>query len=804
MPDFIDTFFNKRKERPEVYISLYIDIHSIAVSFWSMGGEGGRLQLLASESSGNVEDSWQSKSDAIDRLIGLLEERTKITDETKVILGLPSIYLTPTGEIQKEIQKEIRELTKILELNPIGFVPLNQAIIFKLKREEGVPPSVILLGMNNSSIAISIYKIGTLAGFREIEKNEDIAASVESGLKSFTDLEVLPARVLLYGSDVSSLEGIKSDLLRHSWTNKVNFLHFPKIEVMSNTFVIDAISLAGASELGAAVESIEEAPAEAAAQAPVQTEASEPFVTPDHNPVVELPVEEEIAPEEENDEAIEDAITEDAKEESPLDEEKDMAEEVIEAQEAVREDLSTESEATQDANVVMVDAESLGFKKDVDVLEEENQMEQVRQEQGEEEREKETGEPRKTPVALPRIDFGRMLRIFRMFSSRFMAGRSPMVPIILGVVVLCVIAGIFYWTLPHAVLTILEIPRPVDLSQAITIDPSATTVDAQNNIIPGRTQQKLVTGEKTVPVNGKKDIGDPAKGTITIYNKSSDSPLTLSKGTVLSTGGLQYTLDNDVSVASATSVESPTGINTTFTTADVAATAVAIGPQSNIPASSEFTIKNVSSDTAVGRNAQPFAGGTSKQVTVVTRADYDSFVTNESQELVGNAKQDLSGSVGGNIKLIDDTIKTTVTEKVFGQEIDQEATQLQGKLTISITGVGYSDSDIQALLSTLAADKVPAGYVINESKTTITLSNVRVLKNGKITATANMSAVALPTIDTASIRNNIAGKSIKDVETYLRTVTGIAGVTVTFRLSPSHARLPINKNNISVTTAVSQ
>jgi hypothetical protein len=157
--------------------------------------------------------------------------------------------------------------------------------------------------------------------------------------------------------------------------------------------------------------------------------------------------------------------------------------------------------------------------------------------------------------------------------------------------------------------------------------------------------------------------------------------------------------------------------------------------------------------------------------------------------------------VEGNDKLIDGTIKTSVTEKVFGQEIDQEATQLQGKLTITVSGIAYSESDVRAFLTTLAANTLPQGYVISDAKTTITVSNIQIKKDGKISAKAQMNAVALPTMDITGIRSTLAGKSLKNAEEILRKIPGIAGVTVSFQFSPTQGRLPMNKNNITITVS---
>ncbi len=364
--------------------------------------------------------------------------------------------------------------------------------------------------------------------------------------------------------------------------------------------------------------------------------------------------------------------------------------------------------------------------------------------------------------------------------------------------------GLLYWFLPHAVVTVYEIPKTITASQTITIDPTATGVDAQTNTIPGRKQEKSVNGGKMVAVTGKKSIGDPARGTVTIYNKSADASVPLHKGTIISSGSLQFTLDTDVTVASASANESLTGSTITYSTAKVAVTAVVIGAQSNMPASSQFTIKNIDPGVVMGRSDAAFSGGSSRDVTVVTRDDYDAFVKNMSGDLVIQAQKELTSAVGGTEKLIDGTIKTTVTDKSFDKELGEEATQLQGKLTITVTGVAYNEVDIKALLTSLSQDKLSTGYTFDDNKIPITVSNIQIKKDGKITAIAQMNAVTLPTIDLATIQKMITGKSVQKASEYVRTIPGIASMTVTFRLSPTKKQLPINTNNISVKASLVQ
>lgn len=826
IPDFVGSLFQKKTDAIQVYLSLYLDVHSVAVAFWSMD-KNGSYTLLAEDHATIPEDSWEARSVAVDRLIGILEDKTGHEEVEKAILGLPTTYLTQSGEIKKEVLSQIKHLTKTLELTPIGFVPLHQAVIYKMKKDEGIPPSVILLGVNSHAIAITIYKIGALVGLREIEKNENVSSGVEVGLKSFTDLEVLPARMLLYGPDAGELEEIKSKLMRHQWTSRVNFLHFPKIDVISASRIIEAVSLAGASELGMDLgKSDDEQPAsvpvaaapEAPINAPVAVAAA--VATSLHEEIpehIQKEMDEEVSAlnkeddqkQESEEEPIDEVVAQKKHEvrdtlaasadstPSDLKEQVMVTEEVAHAQEVISEDFAVE-EATShaDANVVMVDAESLGFKKDIDVLEEEQQLEAMASE--DEEEDGEEGETQKrSSLKLPSMNLDAVSAFFQKIS--FPQSSGPRSVGIVGVIIFAILLSLGYWFLPHATVTIIEIPNIIEASEVITIDPTAPTVDAKANIIPGNKREKSVSGEKTIPVNGKKNIGDPAKGIVTIYNKSL-SEKTFKKGSVIVTGSLQFTLDADVKVASAS--ENVGSI--TFGKADVNVTAANIGAAGNITGSNEFTFKDVSSGTAIARSEKTFTGGSSKEVTVVTRADYDAFVKEMSETLIEKAKTELASSVAGGEKLIDSTIKTTVTEKVFSQELDQEATQLDGKLTLSVSGIAYNQSDIRMLLTTVSSDKIPSGYSLSDEQTVVTASNVQVKKDGTMTATASMSARALPVLDTASIQKALAGKSIKNVEAYLRALPGIGGVEVAYRLSPTKTRLPMNKKNISISIVQSQ
>lgn len=305
-----------------------------------------------------------------------------------------------------------------------------------------------------------------------------------------------------------------------------------------------------------------------------------------------------------------------------------------------------------------------------------------------------------------------------------------------------------------------------------------------------------------MPVVGKKNVGDPAKGSVTIYNKATSSAKTFPKGSVLTSGSLQFSLDDAVSVASAS--ESLSQGTTTYGKSTGSITAVQIGSQSNMPAGTEFTFKDTGSSVAIARNDAALTGGTSREVTVVTRADYDALTKVLTDDLVAQAKKDLATAIGGGQKLIDATVKTTVGEKVFAQELDQEAKELNGKLTVVVSGIAYRDDDITTFLTESAASSIPAGYTLSPARTEIVVTDTIVKKDGKIVMSARLTSVALPTIDTQGIAAGVAGKKLDAATEFLKSQSGVSGAEFSFSWMPWKDRLPLRKQNIFVTIAIQE
>ena len=762
LPEVFQQFLNRKPEKKEMFLSLLLDVRFVQAALWDIEKSGkARVGHVSTEAV--VEDSWESRGESCDRAIAVVAQQEQADVIEKVVLGFPSHYLSSSDDIDASIRPKAKKLTEELELTPIGFVPLHQAILHMLKVDEGVPPSVILVGVSEPTASVVLYKVGNNQGQKTIEK-ENIAVNLEVVLKSFKELEVLPSRILLWGFDGKSLETVKQELLKHPWPTRANFLHYPKIDILPTHLLGTAVSLAGASELAM---TIQDEPEEQS-----QSNVGEGG---------------ETARSVHKDQGV-------ASEEIPVEDTQGQKEGIQPRESFITEEI--------DENIALVEPESLGFKRDVDVLEESEEKETIGtteeiSDRGQHHTPEENPLGKKQPRFIIRNQLASFFRAMRVPAAVpiFLSGGFPRLALpLIGLVLLCgIVAFSLVWFFPHATIILYEVPYSIQEAGTVAISPTATVVDSQSKTIPGKKQERSVSGEKTIAVSGKKAIGDPSKGTAVIYNKSLSSK-TFKKGTILTVGSLQFTLDTDVSVASAS--ESIGSI--TFGKAPVAVTAFQIGSQSNLPAGTEFAFKDTGTALAVARNDQPLTGGTSKQVTVVSRADYDALVKSLTEDLVIKAKTELAGSVSGSERLIDDTIKTTVTEKQFSQELDQEATELHGKLTVNVSGISYNDTDVGQLFQELIGTKVPTGYVLSEKSGGVTASNIQVKKDGSIGAVVSYRGIALPTLDMPVIKKALVGKRVPGAVDYAKGVTGVGGISIRITRSLWKDKIPSNARNITI------
>ncbi len=744
--------FGKKEEVLEYFFALNIASEKLTAALWTIEGKNLKLLETASQTYTSLDDLVPVTDKLLDTVLGIKE-----LEVDKILFGVPSTWLSDEN-LKEENLNILRRLVKELELKPLAYVETAHAMVHLLEKKEGVPPTAVLVGFGEHHLTVTVARAGKLDGVKIVARGDSSGASIEKALLSFTKVETLPSKILIYGLEDPEL---KSQLLSYGWMSKLSFLHFPKIDVLDSEIEIQSVCLAGASEIKGDVHYSEK----------VQEKTVKN--------VVALTTGEEIVSE-----------TEQAGDKDRSEGEKDL------------EDKEKEPEEDLGFVVGDVSTKKISEESEEEQFDLEEEQESFEQEQPLKENdvpmnfeEKELVVPQETSLAEPEGFEGKkpgekkfnLKHFFRLGSKRliFLAG-------IIGFLLLILI---FYLFLLKAEVKVFVEPKVLEKETQVTADPKQKTVDEEAKIIPGQVVETDIAGSSKAQATGKKQIGDPAKGTVIVYNKVSESK-SLSKGTILtSSNGLKFTLDVSVTIASQSASDS--GITYGKTNATVTATAV--GADGNLHSGSELTVDSLPSSQVSAKAEGNFSGGTSKEVTVVSDEDQKKLLASLASDLRKQAQQKLQDKLPGK-KVLEEALSEDTVKKSYSKNINDQASEFSLNLTIHYKGTAFEDKDLKQIVGKLVTTQVPAGFELNLEGTE-TQADVSKLENtGKLIFLARFRAKLLPKIDTELIKNKIKGKSVKDMENILKGMDNVLGSEIKFSpaLPSILQRLPLLSKNIKV------
>jgi hypothetical protein len=712
----------KKEEKKESFFALVITAEKVRGAIWAV--EKGETKVVA---VGETQ-SWTKEEDLLDAVDATLSSATEafappeeeMKEPNKVIFGLPEGWVE-AEKISSEKLQILKDISQKLDLKPVGFVVITEAIIHQLKVNEGVPPTVILLALGKEEVWISLVSLGKMTASTEVKRSQDLGADVAEGLSRLGKEKTFPARMLLYNSE-EDLEKAKEELLAYTWPSF--FLHLPKVEVLPADFDIRAVALSGGREVAKAA----------------GIKVLEPEIKKEEEKEGETPV----------------------LGEKPAGEEKEKVDFGFVRDKDIVKEKPPESEP-------LVAEESLGEEK-----------EPVVSPHGEAPTTPSPGRrlpvikfPQidRTKLSLPKIDLSKLTALFSL--SRFEGKTSLIVGLVL--VLLFVLGGLAtaaYWYLPRAQITLLVEPKTLEKEFEIKFDPALSQPEPANLALPASSVEAEVEGEKTVETTGTKLVGDPAKGEVTIFNRTESEKKFAAGTTISGPGSLEFTLDDDVIVASESAGPDYTKVPGKAT---VSITAVKIGTEGNLAADSEFSVADYSTSDYIARNGSALTGGTSREVSVVSEEDQENLVSVLTEELQQKAIDELNPKLSPGLKLLEESLEDTVVKKSFSQEVGDETEKLSLTLKIKFSALAYQDEDFKNLIEDQIRETIPAGFEFKKEESQVSFKIIKVEEDGSASFTATLKANLLPKIDLEEIRKNLTGKYPEVGEFYLKSLPNVVG-----------------------------
>ncbi len=703
--------------------SLLITSHLASVCLWSRDGETTSVEVFGPEVLWEKEDELVSAVDT-----SLTEISSQMPEDAgepaKTVFGVMSSWVTD-GHIQREYLTLIREICEKLSLEAVGFVVVPEAISHEVKQNEGGPLSSVLVGVTRDKLEVTLFRLGTLAGTIEVGRSMSLTEDLIEALSRFQSHDSLPSRFIVFGAGNEELLDITHLLSSVNWkqTNeKLQFLHEPKIELAGTDRVLGAISLAGSSEMG---------------------------------PVVSFNTPEEMRPPEK-----------------------------------------------EDLNVVATDVSlnDLGFAMNADITKitpKDNAGSPVSEEPVSEDTENTSMLHTVQRSPMNRIKhaakglslvFARRKRIATLpVENHVHTPQHPRVrrrislPQFLGLVglVLALLIGgssAAWYYLPKAEITIFISPRTLTSRQTFTLSGSTESIDIDNKILPVKVYTKTVSLDTSAPASGTKTVGDKAKGSVTIRNGTANNVSLPTGALIVGPNDVQFTIDQSASVSAATSPASPG-------TATVPATALVIGPDSNLSQDQTLKVGKFLQSEIDAIVSTAFTGGSSRQITAVSKADLDALEKDTLSKLVAQANQEISGEVPDDHVFIADSVKTKTNSKVFNHKVGDEAATINLSMEVEATAYAMPKSAITEAAQKLLESQVPSGYSFRPEQVETSFD----VQTGATTLAADVGFTAhlLPNLNPDDIARAVAGKRFQSANDYLATIPGFVRAAIT-----SHPALP--------------
>lgn len=707
--------FRKKEEQLEYFFAVNIGVEKITAALWTIENKDLKILDITTEDYSLNDEITTVVDKLLDQVLGLKE-----IEPQKILFGVPDSWILDDN-LKDEYLKILRNLVKELELTPMAYVASSHALVHFLEKQGGIPPTAILIGFEKMHITVTVVRAGKIDGVKVIKRGENSGSDIEKTLLTFTDVETLPSKILIYGKQTTEQ---KSQLLSFSWMTKLSFLHFPKIETLDDDLEIRSVCLAGGSEINSNVVLTDH---------PMKKQAERISIL-------------------ESSDSSEEKLEEQEVSEAPV-EKADLGFVVGDIEEQAKPEEATL--ATPEEHNLEID----DFETDV-----------------------------ASPAELSKEKLGKKFNPKRFL----LKGNFTTLVILFGIIAGLILFAGAYAFLPKAQIKVFVEPKVLEKDAEVIADPSIKTVDENAKIIPGQIVEVEVSGTAKDNATGKKQIGDPAKGTVVIRNKT-DGAIILSKGTTLTGNNQKFTLDMSVTIASRSADDG------TWGKANGIVTAFSIGADGNISSGTDVAVSSYTADKIVAKSEGNFSGGTSKDVNVISNDDTQRLLAKLSSDLRQQAQQKLQEKYP-NKKLLQEALLENIIKKNYNKNINDQAGEFSLTMTANYKGTAFDDADLRLIVSKLVTTQVPDGFRLDLSDTETQADVSKLEKNGKLIFLAKFKAKLMPKIDTAKIIDQIKFKTPMEAMNLLKGMDNVLGseINITPRLPKPLERLPFFGKNIKV------
>lgn len=772
-------FTKDKKEKPLPFYAVELSDEMVKVAVWQID-EGIVSVIRTSEvitiNGSKMDDYLQ----AVDMAIATVMTDGE-PDPKEVLYGLPPEWVDEKGVVAAR-RSLLKYISDKLQLKPIGFVMIVDALIEYLRARQSTPPSAIFIRFRKQMLDISLVTLGKIIQMESVGRSNDISMDVKEGLMRLKNKGQLPPRIILFDGYLNFAD-ITQQLMTVTWEKEFPFGHTPLIESLVQDMTVEAVAIAAGKEAvkNTALEK-DEQPQTAMIDSVVVS--SQPIPVPVKSETGELPMGFSVGLNPDQTKIDDNA----------------QGEIVVTKTEIANQ---IEPIITQTESILPADEQdktaSIAKSSENDLISDTNIKDRAI----------------KTPLLIKIKKTLSSISISKLFSKSEQVPQldepvldsddiqdenvKPKLPWwlwIIGVIVLIlVLGGTGVWAhtnLRKADIKIGIKSQVVEQEVNITLAPDLTQMDETNLLLPAEFVESTASGSQTVPTTGSKRTGKTATGKITIYNKT-DKDKSFTKGTVLvGPGNLRFILDNDTKVASSsTKMNSDNSEIKTYGEVQTSISAGDIGEEYNQNMGQEFSFKDFGSDDYMAKNTEAIAGGESIEQKAVAKIDLTNAKELLTQTLEAQATQTLNKSLGNGLMVIDKTQQSEPDTIDYDKKIGDASDEIIAEGEIAMSALAVKKDNFNRILLKALAAKIPANFQItaaglqsqitdiNEITPDTKASKDKQEEPVRYSITVKAQVRILPKLDFAQIKQTLKGKTPQITNDVIKSLPNYNSHTLT-------------------------
>ena len=233
--------FLPKKETKEYFLTLGVEEHRIVAAVAFISGTDIEVKGIGESDFSAGENETEAADIAISTAEKNLPENTLVE---KVVFALP-VSCLEGDTVKSEYLTRLKKITQELSLHQQGFIEYPAALSFYFEKEEGSPPTALILSVEKTTLTLSLIRVGKVQQNVMVIRTSSLLTDFEEAISQFTT-DILPSRIIMYDHS-EKMETMREELLRFSWHKHASFLHTPKIEILSHSALVTSLVEAAGS-----------------------------------------------------------------------------------------------------------------------------------------------------------------------------------------------------------------------------------------------------------------------------------------------------------------------------------------------------------------------------------------------------------------------------------------------------------------------------------------------------------------------------------------------------------------------------